>query len=358
MRIRSIHLDDVGPFHGPHRFSFQDEWRAETHRLILFSGPNGTGKSTALRSVAHLWHMAGGWLATPDIMPKGKSEARSWLRANAGAVAAIVDGVPGIAGSVGIYFGDERLFSDVRAGAAVWMGEISAGKNGHRAPSLLHNDNWEWMQRWSQAYKILALSEGSPNGNGFVTPNLIHLDGEERRWVKPGAVPGRPIPDDPGARWLVSYRPREDWRGQLEASLVTLKTLDEERYEGVLEDLNSFLVGKAIRSRPTPELRLRVDVWGKNEPHNHSLDELSSGERQVLIQLYLVSRWLQPGGVVFLDEPDLHLHPSLINQFLARVDAVVAERQGQLFLTSHLPLVWDYCEARGQRIDLGDGVDG
>ena len=75
----------------------------------------------------------------------------------------------------------------------------------------------------------------------------------------------------------------------------------------------------------------------------------------MLIQLYLVSRWLQPGGVVLLDEPDLHMHPSLVDQFVARVDAIVKERGGQLILTSHLPMIWEYAEARGTRIRLGQG---
>src|SRR2546425_8252444 len=57
--------------------------------------------------------------------------------------------------------------------------------------------------------------------------------------------------------------------------------------------------------------------------------------RSVLIQLYLVSRWMNKGGVVMIDEPDLHLHPSLLNAFLSRLETLVTERKGQLLLTSH-----------------------
>lgn len=45
--------------------------------------------------------------------------------------------------------------------------------------------------------------------------------------------------------------------------------------------------------------------------------------------LFTVQRWLQPGGVVLIDEPDLHLHPSLISPLLASIENIVAEN-GQL----------------------------
>ena len=355
MRIKSIHLFDVGPHRGHREFNLGDNWQGGTNHLVLFSGPNGTGKSTVLRAIAYLWQMAGQWLATPAVRPTGRSEARTWLRNNAAAVAILVDDVPGIGKTVGIYFGDEYLFSSIQPQAHFWMGELSGPHRPASKSYLMHHDSSQWMWAWSQAYKVLILSFEPSDPNGLPTPNLIYLDGEERRWVRPKGDPGKPIPDDPTKRWLVTYLPSEDWSGQLEASLVTLKTLDEPSYLKVLTDLNAFLVGKFIRPQPTPALRLLVDVQDAQGTHNHPLDDLSAGERQVLMQLYLVSRWLQTGGVVLLDEPDLHLHPSLVDPFVARLKALVAERNGQLFLTSHSPMLWDYCEARGLRIKLGQG---
>jgi AAA15 family ATPase/GTPase len=54
-----------------------------------------------------------------------------------------------------------------------------------------------------------------------------------------------------------------------------------------------------------------------------------------------------------IDEPDLYLHPSLVSSFLAQLEALVEEQQGQLLITSHLPSVWSRYEAQGKRIQLG-----
>ena len=101
------------------------------------------------------------------------------------------------------------------------------------------------------------------------------------------------------------------------------------------------------------ENRLKVRLKnGSGSGNTHGLDELSAGEHQVLIQLYLINRWLEKGGVALIDEPDLYLHPSLISSFLARLEKMVADRDGQLIITSHVPEVWSRYEALGRRILL------
>ena len=115
--------------------------------------------------------------------------------------------------------------------------------------------------------------------------------------------------------------------------------------------MNAFLSGKAILPEvKLGENRIRVQL---QDGGTHGLDELSAGEHQVLILLYQISRWMEKGGVVLIDEPDLYLHPSLIAPMLTRLERMVQERGGQLIISSHVPEVWARYEAIGHRVLLG-----
>ena len=84
----------------------------------------------------------------------------------------------------------------------------------------------------------------------------------------------------------------------------------------------------------------------------HGIDELSAGERQMLILIYTISRWLQPGGIVLIDEPERHLHPSLVRPLLASIEGIVRDNDGQLMITSHAVDIWQDYESQGLRIEM------
>ena len=188
-------------------------------------------------------------------------------------------------------------------------------------------------------------------------PNLIYLDAEERRWVTPKRNLAEPLPDLLTQRWLTKYIVTDDWKGQLEASLIALKTTQLHKFHDVIRNLNQFLMDKEI----DPDLkhgkgRLRVKLKGIRGVY-HSIDELSAGEHQILILIYLISRWMQPGGIVLIDEPDLYLHPSLVAPLLSIIEQLVTEGDGQLLISSHAVDVWARYENQGKRIELKANIE-
>jgi len=354
MKIKALYFKDVGPLQ-EQSIDLTDSWTDEISQFVLFSGPNGTGKSIILRMIAMLWEAAGYWLDHQRKMPKSES-ACSWL-SKWGGCAVIFDEIFKGSGPIGLIFGDAKWFFEVVlldknkiSSDVTWIGETIkyTGKPGRPRHTLFDTFHEPSISEWVERRKKLILTF-----DDAVIPNLVYLDAEERRWVPPRRGIGKPAPEDSRLRWLVRYRATEDWQGQLEASLITLKTSKLRLFHEIVRQLNNFLHDKEIETDiRTGENRLRVKLK-KRRGQSHFLDDLSAGEHQVLIQLYLLHRWLEPGGIVLIDEPDLHLHASLIPGFLASLESLVMKKQGQLLLTSHLPDIWDRYESIGRRISLG-----
>lgn len=349
MKIKTLYFKDVGPLK-EQEIDLTDSWAGDAAKLILFSGPNGTGKSIILRMIAMLWDAAGYWLDQRKIMPKSEP-ACSWLNKWGGCGVVFNEVFKG-SGPVGLVFGDAKWFEGIQKKSSdiTWVGETIhyTGRPGRPSHTFLDNSDENSIAKWAELHKKLILTFEDAG-----TPNLVYLDAEERRWVPPKRGVGKPAPEDSKLRWLVRYKVTEDWQGQLEASLITLKTSKLHSFHETVRMLNKFLHEKEIETDiKAGENRLRVKLKASRRQF-HFLDDLSSGEHQILIQLYLLQRWLESGGIVLIDEPDLHLHPSLIPGFLAALESLVDKKNGQLLLTSHLPDIWDRYESIGKRIPLG-----
>jgi ABC-type phosphate/phosphonate transport system ATPase subunit len=355
MKIAAIYTRSVGPL-ADSEIGFKNDWTGEIESNVLLTGPNGCGKSTLLRVVAMLWDAFGHWLDLDKVLPH--QHPLTQIVKPEGGVAVIFHSTGDLGpDSFGLYYGRDSFVEPLLSANQDinWLGEIIV-KNGKMSRSLRQvrvNRKPGQQTRWTDEIALfrqrMALTSMSVD-----MPNLIHLDAEERRWIRPKRNIASLSQDDLNLRWLANYKATEDWKGQLEASLFNMKATMPDRYPKMVALLNNFLTGKHIEQEILPGQRQQI-LLANGATHN--LDELSSGEHQVLIMLFTVQRWLQPGGVVLIDEPDLHLHPSLILQLLASIENIVAKKNGQLILTSHATDVWQRYDNLGMRIDLTHGKD-
>lgn len=229
------------------------------------------------------------------------------------------------------------LWNDVRISDAGQVTNLSPERH-----DLVMNHNL--LDRWAS-----CLQEMQASFQLTESPNIIFLDAEERRWIAPRRGLGEIIPDNPKNRWLSRYSASDAWEGQL-SSLLSLKVAEQDRFLGLIQDMNAFLSGKAILPEvKLGENRIRVQL---QDGGTHGLDELSAGEHQVLILLYRVSPLDGKRRRGADRRAGLVPAPTLIAPMLTRLERMVQERGGQLIISSRSRSL-GALQAIGYRVLLG-----
>ncbi|MCT1655810.1 ATP-dependent nuclease [Brevibacterium luteolum] len=146
---------------------------------------------------------------------------------------------------------------------------------------------------------------------------------DEVRWKQPQYMP------DIGS-YLASLDYREYVARRDEGEVAS----EYERLQAIFERAT----GKKI-SRPTfdshtvrPEIHVKLPS-GKQ----HSLVELSNGEREMIGMFYYITQLSSRGGVLLLDEPESHLHPSLQTAVIEAISTLAS--QGQAIIVTHSPSI-------------------
>ena len=136
--------------------------------------------------------------------------------------------------------------------------------------------------------------------------------------------------------------------------LLTVKALRPEDFDESLRLVNMALAHRKKKIAGFNE-EGRLEVEGETEmgtSFRHPVEQLSSGERQMLVQTAYAVALLRPGGILIIDEPDLHIHVAMVAQLMQSLDQVVRQRRGQLIVASHSQLVWNWFSRKAEKIEL------
>jgi len=298
-------------------------------KRLLFQGGNGSGKTTILEAVITLWRFFGEWLETGDNASVPKSQLRHYLSTAELAAIELVDvpELPSLWIGVGATYEWQRLRRD--AAGSAFAGLV---RDGTWHTELPNGD-------------LQTLRHRSLVGAAKL-PNIVFFPADRRTIRRPKKARGEIIDMTP-FNWAATFDPSVS----LDSILLTVKALSPERFEECLRLVNLTLKHKDKRIVGFgPNGRLIVE--GGQARFHHPVEELSAGERQMLLLTAFTVAVLREGGILIIDEPDLHIHPAMVTQLLQTLEYVVRERSGQLIVASHSPLVWDWFSRDEERIEL------
>jgi len=308
---------------------------------VCLRGVNGSGKTTYIDAVGSLWQLFRRWSqkGTNVRHPEGSPLPEAEL------MAMKLVGLPGPAPELWLVHGQQESWEAVAEGDQVEVagvlrsGTVGAPKNLRRRDDPLH-------RFWDDAATKL---EQPGSAEIIELPNMVVI-GAEDRYIHPLRTDLFELAPEASFRWLARYEPSRTKQGHIENSLAALLAVNPERYLSIADEIHHILPHFRLLNRTDPQSR-RPLVRLEAPAIDILLERLSGGERAALIALFTVVRWMTKGGIVLIDEPELHQHLSLMRSTLAVLEEYVVRRMGgQLIVASHAPEVWDHFRGSGNSI--------
>lgn len=349
MKINRIILKGVNNFENLD-LTFKDEWTGTIPDSLLLMGINGSGKTRILRSISTLWQILGKFL---DILADKDIKVDMYTKFEQQHLVALelYDFLPELGDSIWVCLGDaqdvEYLSTNNKDSFFVYATPKSEEPRtyslSHIAPLSHKIDVDNILSNLATRYTSNVL------GGKTDLPNMIFLPSEGRSISQINDK--RAIePEQDKFQWLAKYQSVTERKNSVQNYLFTLKVVDEEKYRQIVSNVNRFLTNKQIVGfdKHTGELLIKT-----NNGKSHPIHRLSSGEKQVLLMIAHITRYLRSGSIVLIDEPDLHLHTSLTTAFVSFISRIISDQQGQLILASHDTNVWQQFPI-SQRINLDE----
>jgi energy-coupling factor transporter ATP-binding protein EcfA2 len=332
-----LSLLDVGPLRGTTRIDFIDA-KGEPTNLFLIMGPNGAGKTTVLEAIyaamallspnrmsgtgiESVDHGNGGFQL--DALVQLDDGMRSFLR-----VVSIVAGSPGLLKTWTKAelepFGAERQII------------LQFGTGSSRATAGLHpsSDPEATAFAHSISGEINTPIE-SMFGTSTVLPTVLYFPSD--RGIKRPPTSGRNIvrPD------MLDYAPARrfdadgaQWSDSIENLIVWFTWLGDRRDE-VCRDLVRDLVFRGAKSLGEVD-RQTLSVPVRADGGTHRLDQLSSGERQLVQLVVRIATHMTSSTIVLIDETEQHLHTVMRRRLINIVKDWAGNYGGLSFvMTSH-----------------------
>jgi predicted ATPase len=328
MKVKSIYLDNVrGLPLIP--LDFSDRITKQIRPRTVIAGSNGSGKTTILDTICVLMNL----IVTKPEEPLGK-----WLTPNQVRVKLELDDMPALSHPderkrippgwpLVVALGPESWLSQIEAPYQISItGDAPTNWRYFRSdePGSTISLSWPVRREWMEAER----------------PTTLYFPSERRELV--AKRKGEILAEGREHEWVWRFSDSEKWEGSLESFLVAMYFRDlmakreDQKDTGefcqFLTVINRFLEGKQIVGIDRESFRVQVKA---DSGEKFSIDELSSGEKQVILVLGEIQRRISKGSVVLIDEPEIHLHPQWQRLLVQALTDLCATYKAQLIITTH-----------------------
>ena len=327
MRVKSIYLKNVRGL-PTIDLDFLDPITEQIRTRTVIAGSNGSGKTTILDAIYTLMNL---------IVSKPEKPLATWLMPERVRAKLELHDMPALSHPTPRYEVPAGWPLVVALGPEPWLSRIDApylcaltgdiANNCHyfqRAPGNYTSLTWPVQRDWMQGER----------------PTTLYFPSEQRELV--AKEKGQIIAEGRAHEWVWRFSDSQKWEGSLESFLVAMdyrdlmaqreRRTDAGEFRPFLGVINRFLEGKQIVEVDQSSFRVQVRA---NSGEEFSIDELSSGEKQILLMLGEIQRRISKGSIVMIDEPEIHLHPQWQRLLVRTLTDLCAIHDAQLIITTH-----------------------
>ena len=337
-RLAGLTLLDMGALRGTTKFSLMSQQNSPVN-IYLIMGPNGAGKTTILESIYAAMRLlqsrehqvvgidavdtldAGLQLDALVVLDDGK-----WSRVY---LLSIVAGTPGL-----LRNWNEQELRDVGAEEQIIL--TYKRRPSDRVIVRAAESSPEAIE-FSEAI-LERLGEQNASlfdiGNGF--PTVLYFPSD--RGIRKPPERDRAVTRPDGLGYQPAHRFDADgatWASSIDNLFVWFTWLDDKRDVLCRELVNDLIFRKAkkLKAVDRPTLTVPVEVEGGA---THRLDQLSSGERQLVQLVVRVASHMTGSTIVLIDETEQHLHLVMRRRLINIIKEWARDYDGMSFvLTSH-----------------------
>ncbi len=337
-QLAGLTLMDVGALRGLTNFNLMSG-QGEAVNIYLIMGPNGAGKTTVLESIYTAMHLLdarehrcvgmdaidqhGGGLQLDALVTLDDGDrSRPYILS-------IVAGEPGL-----LRNWTEAQLAEVGADSQIMLvykrraGDTAYVRSAESNPEAVSFSETILEGLGSQPAALFDI------GNGF--PTVLYFPSD--RGIRRPPERDRAVTRPEGLGYQAAHRFDADgatWASSIDNLFVWFTWLGDGREELCRELVNSLIFRNQKHLRPVhrPTLSVPVEV---EDGVTHRLDQLSSGERQLVQLVVRVASHMTGATIVLIDETEQHLHLVMRRRLINIIKQWARDYPGMGFvLTSH-----------------------